>query len=154
MATIILIIHLMLAVALVATVLLQRSEGGALGIGGGGDGMMTGRGAGNVLTRATAVLAALFMTNEPGAGHPRGAGRHGGQRARPRGAADRGQQRLRRQRARADRLGVRDAPKCHRPKTGTRSPPTAPAEAPTDANADESPAAAPEPAEPAVPRAE
>ncbi|MEQ8951975.1 preprotein translocase subunit SecG, partial [Parvibaculum sp.] len=36
MATIILIIHLMLAVALVATVLLQRSEGGALGIGGGG----------------------------------------------------------------------------------------------------------------------
>ena len=62
MATIILIIHLMLAVALVATVLLQRSEGGALGIGGGGDGFMTGRGAGNALTRATAILAALFMT--------------------------------------------------------------------------------------------
>jgi len=62
MATIILIIHLMLAVALVATVLLQRSEGGALGIGGGGDGFMSGRGAGNALTRATAILAGLFMT--------------------------------------------------------------------------------------------
>tara|TARA_R110002110_G_scaffold29413_2_gene105046 strand:- start:4220 stop:4657 length:438 start_codon:yes stop_codon:yes gene_type:complete len=62
MATIILIIHLMLAIALVATVLLQRSEGGALGIGGGGDGFMSGRGAGNALTRATAVLAALFIT--------------------------------------------------------------------------------------------
>lgn len=61
MATVILIIHLMLAVALVATVLLQRSEGGALGIGG-GDGLMTGRGAGSMLTRVTAVLAALFMT--------------------------------------------------------------------------------------------
>lgn len=61
MATIILIIHLMLAVALVATVLLQRSEGGALGIGG-GDGFMSGRGAGSALTRSTAVLAALFMT--------------------------------------------------------------------------------------------
>lgn len=62
MTTIILIIHLMLAVALVATILLQRSEGGALGIGGGGDGFMTGRGTANVLTRTTAVLAALFIT--------------------------------------------------------------------------------------------
>lgn len=62
MTTIILIIHLMLAVALVATILLQRSEGGALGIGGGGDGFMTGRGTANVLTRTTAVLAVLFIT--------------------------------------------------------------------------------------------
>ncbi|MFA7639122.1 MAG: preprotein translocase subunit SecG [Parvibaculum sp.] len=61
MATVILIIHLMIAVALVALVLLQRSEGGALGIGG-GDGFMTGRGTGSVLTRATAILAGLFMT--------------------------------------------------------------------------------------------
>jgi preprotein translocase subunit SecG len=61
MTTIILIIHLMLAVALVATILLQRSEGGALGIGGGGDGFMTGRGTANVLTRTTAILAALFI---------------------------------------------------------------------------------------------
>ena len=62
MTTIILIIHLMLVVALVATILLQRIEGGALGIGGGGDGFMTGRGAGNALTRTTAILAVLFIT--------------------------------------------------------------------------------------------
>ncbi|MEX0839586.1 MAG: preprotein translocase subunit SecG [Parvibaculum sp.] len=62
MATIILIVHLMIAIALVASVLLQRSEGGALGIGGGGDGFMSSRGAGNMLTRTTAVLAAMFMT--------------------------------------------------------------------------------------------
>ncbi|MFN4355541.1 preprotein translocase subunit SecG [Parvibaculum sp.] len=62
MTTIILIIHLMLAVALVTTILLQRSEGGALGIGGGGDGFMSGRGTANALTRTTAVLAVLFIT--------------------------------------------------------------------------------------------
>mgnify|MGYP001491236719 CR=1 FL=1 len=74
MATIILIIHLMLAVALVATVLLQRSEGGALGIGGGGDGFMTGRGAGNALTRATAILAALLRDMRRRAEEERGSG--------------------------------------------------------------------------------
>ena len=42
-------------------VLLQRSEGGALGIGGGGGGFMTGRSAGNALTKTTAVLAAAFF---------------------------------------------------------------------------------------------
>jgi len=42
-------------------VLLQRSEGGALGIGGGGGGFMTGRGAANFLTRVTAGLAAAFF---------------------------------------------------------------------------------------------
>lgn len=62
MATIILVIHLMIAVALVAVVLLQRSEGGALGIGGGGGGgFMSGRGAGDALTRATGILAGLFF---------------------------------------------------------------------------------------------
>lgn len=62
MATVVLVIHLMIALALVATVLLQRSEGGALGIGGGGGGgMMTGRGAANLLTRTTAILAAAFF---------------------------------------------------------------------------------------------
>jgi preprotein translocase subunit SecG len=59
MTTVLLVIHLMIAAALVAVVLLQRSEGGALGIGGGG--FMTGRGAANLLTRVTAVLAALFF---------------------------------------------------------------------------------------------
>jgi preprotein translocase subunit SecG len=47
------------------TVLLQRSEGGALGVGGGG-GFMTGRGQANVLTRATAILAALFFATSLG----------------------------------------------------------------------------------------
>src|SRR5262249_43996135 len=56
-------IHLMIAAALVGVVLLQRSEGGALGIGGGG-GFMTGRGAANFLTRVTASLAAaVFVTS-------------------------------------------------------------------------------------------
>ncbi|MBL4721547.1 MAG: preprotein translocase subunit SecG [Alphaproteobacteria bacterium] len=66
MVTIILVIHMMLAVAMVATVLLQRSEGGGLGIGGGSGGggmggMMSIRGTANLLTRATAILAAGFM---------------------------------------------------------------------------------------------
>jgi preprotein translocase subunit SecG len=60
METVIIVIHLMVIVALVAVVLMQRSEGGALGIGGGGN-FMSVRGQGNVLTRATAVLAAAFF---------------------------------------------------------------------------------------------
>jgi preprotein translocase subunit SecG len=65
MQTILLVIHLLLAITLVIVVLLQRSEGGGLGIGGGGSGgpagMMSGRAAANILTRATAVLAAIFI---------------------------------------------------------------------------------------------
>jgi preprotein translocase subunit SecG len=60
MQTVVIVIHLMVIVALVAVVLLQRSEGGALGIGG-GDKFMTMRGQGNVLTRATTILAAIFF---------------------------------------------------------------------------------------------
>jgi preprotein translocase subunit SecG len=60
MQTVLIVIHLMVVIALVAVVLLQRSEGGALGIGGGG-GFMTGRGQANMLTRATAILATLFF---------------------------------------------------------------------------------------------
>jgi preprotein translocase subunit SecG len=60
MSTVLLLIHVMVAVALVGVILLQRSEGGALGIGGGG-GFMTGRGAGNALTKTTAILAAGFF---------------------------------------------------------------------------------------------
>jgi len=60
MTTVLLVIHVMVAAALVCVVLLQRSEGGALGIGGGG-GFMTGRSAGNALTKTTAVLAASFF---------------------------------------------------------------------------------------------
>jgi len=65
MTTVLLILHLMIASALVGVVLLQRSEGGALGIGGGGGGgFMSGRGAANFLTRVTGGLAlAFFMTS-------------------------------------------------------------------------------------------
>ncbi len=55
-----LVLHLIFAVALIGVVLVQKSEGGALGIGGGG-GFMSARGAANLLTRVTAILAGLFM---------------------------------------------------------------------------------------------
>ena len=60
MQHVIIVIHLMLVLALIGVVLLQRSEGGGLGIGSTG-GFMTSRGTANVLTRATAVLAGLFF---------------------------------------------------------------------------------------------
>lgn len=63
METVILVIHLLLALALVGVILVQRSEGGGLGICGGTmGGMMTARGSANLLTRTTAILAACFMT--------------------------------------------------------------------------------------------
>ena len=64
MITVILTIHVLIVLALIGIVLLQRSEGGALGMGGGGGaggGFMTSRGAANALTRTTSVLAALFF---------------------------------------------------------------------------------------------
>jgi preprotein translocase subunit SecG len=61
MTTVLIVIHLMVVVAMVGLVLLQRSEGGALGIGGGSGAFMTGRGAANVLTRSTAGLALAFF---------------------------------------------------------------------------------------------
>jgi preprotein translocase subunit SecG len=66
LASILLVVHLMIAAGLVGVVLLQRSEGGALGIGGGGGGgsFLTGRGTANLLTRVTAGLAgAFFLTS-------------------------------------------------------------------------------------------
>jgi preprotein translocase subunit SecG len=65
MQSVLIVVHLMIVVVLVVTVLLQRSEGGALGVGGGG-GFMTGRGQASALTRATAVLAALFFATSMG----------------------------------------------------------------------------------------
>jgi preprotein translocase subunit SecG len=65
MNTVLLLIHVMVAIALVGVILLQRSEGGALGIGGGG-GFMTGRSAGNALTKTTAILAACFFATSLG----------------------------------------------------------------------------------------
>lgn len=64
MIQVLLIVHLFLALALVIVVLLQRSEGGALGMGGGTmGGMMTARGSANLLTRATAIIAACFIAS-------------------------------------------------------------------------------------------
>jgi len=65
MQTVIIVVHLMIVLALVGVVLLQRSEGGGLGIGG-GSGFMTARGAANALTRATAILAAAFFVTSLG----------------------------------------------------------------------------------------
>ena len=70
MDVVLLVIHLLIAIAMIGVVLLQRSEGGALGIGGGGgggmSGFMTGRSAANLLTRITAILAALFFLTSMG----------------------------------------------------------------------------------------
>jgi preprotein translocase subunit SecG len=60
MQTVIILIHLMIVLAMIGLVLLQRSEGGGLGMGGGA-GFMSSRGTANVLTRATAILAGLFF---------------------------------------------------------------------------------------------
>ena len=66
MTAVVIVIHLMLAISMILIVLVQQSEGGGLGIGGGsgGGGMggfMTGRATANLLTRATAIIAAAFM---------------------------------------------------------------------------------------------
>src|SRR3954452_20519440 len=60
MEAVIIVIHLMVIVALIAVVLLQRSEGGALGIGG-SNAFLSSRGQGNVLTRATTILGIAFF---------------------------------------------------------------------------------------------
>jgi preprotein translocase subunit SecG len=63
MEAVVLIVHLLIAVSLIGVVLVQKSEGGGLGIGGGGGagGMMSARGTANLLTRTTAILAGAFM---------------------------------------------------------------------------------------------
>ena len=64
MITIILIIHVILAVSIICAVLLQKSEGGGLGIGGSastGGGFMTSRGTANFMTKLTAILGACFF---------------------------------------------------------------------------------------------
>jgi preprotein translocase subunit SecG len=60
MQTVIIVIHLMIVAGLIGVVLLQKSEGGGLGIGSGG-GFLSSRGTANVLTRTTAFLAAAFF---------------------------------------------------------------------------------------------
>jgi preprotein translocase subunit SecG len=63
MTTVLLIIHLFVTLALIGVVLIQRSEGGGLGIGSsqGMGSFMSGRGTANLLTRTTAILATIFM---------------------------------------------------------------------------------------------
>lgn len=61
MENIVLTIHVILAVLLIGSVLLQKSEGGALGIGGGNDSLMSSRTAGSFLTKFTSVIAVLFI---------------------------------------------------------------------------------------------
>lgn len=63
MITIVFVVHILIALSLVGLILLQRSEGGALGMGGGGGGggMMSSRSSANLMTRVTAVLAGSFM---------------------------------------------------------------------------------------------
>jgi len=61
MQTFLLIIHITLAVLLIGSVLLQKSDGGALGIGGNSDNLMSSRSAGNFLTKFTAIIAFLFI---------------------------------------------------------------------------------------------
>lgn len=61
MTTLILLIHFFLSAGLIGLILMQRSEGGALGMGGGPGGLMSGRGAASLLTRSTSILAAGFF---------------------------------------------------------------------------------------------
>jgi len=62
MIILLLAVHILVAISLVGVILLQKSDGGALGMGGGGmSGFMTGRSTANLLTRTTAILALLFF---------------------------------------------------------------------------------------------
>ena len=65
MQTVVVVVHLMIVIAMIGFVLLQKSEGGGLGVGSTG-GFLTSRGTANVLTRATAILAALFFLTSLG----------------------------------------------------------------------------------------
>jgi preprotein translocase subunit SecG len=63
---ILLTIQILVSVSMAGLILIQRSEGGALGMGGGGGGFMSARGTGNLLTRATAILGFVFFANSIG----------------------------------------------------------------------------------------
>ena len=56
-----LVVHAIIAASLVTVILMQRSEGGGLGMGGSPSGLMSARGAADFLTRATSILASLFV---------------------------------------------------------------------------------------------
>jgi preprotein translocase subunit SecG len=66
MAQVLIVAYLLIVLAMIAVILLQRSEGGGLGMGSSAAGIMTVRGSANLLTRTTAILAALFMATAIG----------------------------------------------------------------------------------------
>ena len=66
MENVLLVAYLLIVLALIAVILLQRSEGGGLGMGGNAGGLMTVRGSANLLTRTTSILAALFFATAIG----------------------------------------------------------------------------------------
>jgi preprotein translocase subunit SecG len=66
MANVLIVAYLLIVLALIGVILLQRSEGGGLGMGSNSNGLMTVRGSANLLTRTTAVLAALFFATAIG----------------------------------------------------------------------------------------
>jgi preprotein translocase subunit SecG len=66
MANVLIVAYLLIVLALIGVILLQRSEGGGLGMGSSSNGLMTVRGSANLLTRTTAVLAALFFATAIG----------------------------------------------------------------------------------------
>jgi preprotein translocase subunit SecG len=66
MENVLLVAYLLIVLALIAVILLQRSEGGGLGMGGNAGGLMTVRGSANLLTRTTGILAALFFATAIG----------------------------------------------------------------------------------------
>jgi preprotein translocase subunit SecG len=61
MFTFLLVVHAIIAAALVTVILMQRSEGGGLGMGGSPSGLMSARGAADFLTRLTSILATVFV---------------------------------------------------------------------------------------------
>jgi preprotein translocase subunit SecG len=75
MQTLVIVIHLMIVLAMIGFVLLQKSEGGGLGIGSTG-GFLTSRGTSNVLSRSTAILAGAFFVTSLLLSILAGLGRH------------------------------------------------------------------------------
>jgi len=66
MANVLIVAYLLIVLALITVILLQRSEGGGLGMGGNSGGLLSARGSANLLTRTTAILAALFFATAIG----------------------------------------------------------------------------------------
>ena len=66
MQTVLLVTYLLIVLAMIGVILLQRSEGGGLGMGGNANGFMSARGTANLLTRTTAILATLFFATAIG----------------------------------------------------------------------------------------